>query len=212
LNLHFEEYFNCFSKPTADNLFLIVLAAITLESFRSIRFLYEHFISRISTKSLNAFYYACSYANVDFSKFASVTVSLMLKLIPQTLEIQPIFLVIDDTLVEKFGVKFQDCSKLFDHAAHNGSNYLNGHCFVSLLLCVPIVWKGRSQYICVPLSYRLWTKETSKLKLAAGMVESVMPLLESRSVILLCDSWYPKGNITSLVDDFKNLDLICNTH
>ena len=25
-------------------------------------------------------------------------------------------------------------SKLFDHAAHNGSNYLNGHCFVSLAI------------------------------------------------------------------------------
>lgn len=29
-------------------------------------------------------------------------------------------------------------TKLFDHAAHNGSNYLNGHCFVSLMLCVPV--------------------------------------------------------------------------
>ena len=28
-------------------------------------------------------------------------------------------------------------SKLFDHAVHNGSNYLNGHCFVSVMLCVP---------------------------------------------------------------------------
>lgn len=27
-------------------------------------------------------------------------------------------------------------SKLFDHAAHNGSNYLNGHCFVSVMLFV----------------------------------------------------------------------------
>ncbi len=26
-----------------------------------------------------------------------------------------------------FGKKFEDVSKLFDHAAHNGSNYLNGH-------------------------------------------------------------------------------------
>ena len=30
----------------------------------------------------------------------------------------------------------ENVSKLFDHAAHNGSNYLNGHCFVSVMLCV----------------------------------------------------------------------------
>ena len=50
---------------------------------------------------------------------------------------QLLFLCIDDTMVSKFGKKFEDVSKLFDHTAHNGSNYLNGHCFVSLMLCVP---------------------------------------------------------------------------
>ena len=34
--------------------------------------------------------------------------------------------------------KFDDVSNLFENAAHNGSNYLNGHCFVSLMLCVPV--------------------------------------------------------------------------
>jgi len=98
--------YNGQSEPTADNLFFIVLAAIALESFCSISFLYEYFISKISTKSLNAFYYYTrSYANVGFSKFASVTVTLMLKLIAQTLKFQPVFLVIDNTLVKKFGVK-----------------------------------------------------------------------------------------------------------
>ena len=33
---------------------------------------------------------------------------------------------------------FEDVSKLFDHAAHNGSNYLIGHCFVSLMLCFEV--------------------------------------------------------------------------
>lgn len=27
---------------------------------------------------------------------------------------------------------------LFDHAAHNGSSYLNGHCFVSVMLCISV--------------------------------------------------------------------------
>lgn len=41
---------------------------------------------------------------------------------------------IDDTMISKFGTKFENISKLFDHAAHNGCNYLNGYCFVSLML------------------------------------------------------------------------------
>lgn len=48
-----------------------------------------------------------------------------------------ISLSIDDTLVEKQGTKFSARSKLFDHAAHNGSHYLDGHCFVSVMLHVP---------------------------------------------------------------------------
>ena len=70
----------------------------------------------------------------------NVTASMALRLIPEHLQSQPVFVCIDDTMVSKSGKKFEDVSKLFDHAAHNGSNYLNGHCFVSLMLCVP-VWK-----------------------------------------------------------------------
>ena len=44
-------------------------------------------------------------------------------------------------MVAKAGTRFENVSKLFDHAAHNGSNYLNGHCFVSIMLCIP-VWKN----------------------------------------------------------------------
>ena len=94
------------------------------------------FLSRITEKSLNVFYYACSYAKVDHSRFMNTTVRIVLKLIPDSLQTQPVFLCVDDTMVSKFGTKFENVSKLFDHAAHNGSNYLNGHCFVSVMLCV----------------------------------------------------------------------------
>ena len=125
----------------------------------SIRFLYQHFLSGITEKSLNVFYYACSYAKVDYSRFMNTTARIALKLIPHSLRTQPIFLYVDDTMVSKFGTKFENVSKLFDHAAHNGSNYLNGHCFVS---------------------------------------------------IILCDSWYTKQNLVSIVDKYPNLDLIGN--
>lgn len=208
---YFSIYFSACSAPTAETLFLLALSMLALEAADSIRFLFRHFLSKITEKSLNTFYYACSYAKVDYTRFMDVTAALALKIIPQRLDTQPVFLCVDDTMIEKFGTKFEDVSKLFDHAAHNGSNYLNGHCFVSLMLCVP-VWKGQKiSYIAVPLGYRMWKKDATKLDLAASMVRQVMPALNSRrNVIILCDSWYAKQNLTRLTEEYPNLDMICN--
>ena len=190
---------------------MLVLSILAMESAHSIRFLYRHFLSGVTEKSLTAFYYACSYAKVNYFGFMNVTASMALKLIPKHLQSQPVFLCIDDTMSPKFGKNFEDVSKLFDHAAHNGSNYLNGHCFVSLMLCVP-VWKGnRIVYLSVPIGYRMWQKEESKLKLAASMVRQVMPAFASqKNVIILCDSWYAKKDLVSIVEEYQNLDVICN--
>ena len=157
----------------------------------------------------------CSYSKIDHSRFMNVTARMALKLIPKILENQPVFLCIDDTMVPKFGRKFENVSTLFDHAAHNGSNYLNGHCFVSVMLCIP-VWNKRKprhriSYLAIPLGYRMWQKEKTKLELAASMVRQVMPeFQEKRNVIILCDSWSVKKTMTVLVDEYKNLDLIGN--
>ena len=184
---------------------------LALERADSIRYLYRHFLSRISDKSLNAFYHLCSHAKIDYTAFMNVTASMALKMIPEDLVSQPVFPCIDDTMVPKSGKKFEDVSKLFDHAAHNGSNYLNGHCFVSVLLCVP-VWNGNEiSYQSVPLGYRIWERNQSKLKLAASMVRQVMPEFHGRkNVIILCDSWYVKKELTAIVKEYQNLDLIGN--
>ena len=204
-------YFETFSVPTADTLFLLILSILTLESAHSIRFLYQHFLSGITEKSLNVFYYACSYAKVDYSRFMNTTVRITLKLIPDSLQTQPVFLCVDDTMVSKFGTKFENVSKLFDHAAHNGSNYLNGHCFVSVMLCVPVWNRDKVSYLSVPLGYRMWQKKESKLELAASMIRQVMPEFYSKDhVIILCDSWYTKQNLVSIVNEYPNLDLIGN--
>lgn len=182
-----------------------------MESADSISSLYRHFLSGITKKSLNVFYYACSYAKTDYSRFMNVTSRMALKLIPETLESQPVFLCIDDTMISKFGKKFENVSKLFDHAAHNGSNYLNGHCFVSVMLCVPVWNNNKVSYFSVPLGYRMWQKKESKLELAASMIRQVMPeFVGKKDVIILCDSWYVKKNLVSIVDEFPNLNLIGN--
>lgn len=132
-------------------------------------------------------------------------------MVPDSLETQPLFLSFDDTMVEKFAKKFELCSKLFDHAAHNGSNYLNDHCMVSILLSFPFLKNGQIQYLSVPLGYRLWDKEKSKLEIATEMIRQTMGVIgSSRQLFLLCDSWYPKADVAELINEFGNLDILCN--
>lgn len=208
---YFHIYFKTFSAPTAETLFLLVVSILAMESADSIRMLYRRFLSFITEKSLNAFYYACSYSRADYSRFMNVTARMALKLVPDDLATQPVFLCIDDTMVSKFGRKFESVSTLLDHAAHGGANYLNGHCFVSLMLCVPVWNQGRIAYLSVPLGYRMWQKKESKLALAAGMVRHVMPEFGSnKNVIILCDSWYTKQELIAVIDQYPNLDLVGN--
>jgi len=208
---YFSVYFVTFAVPAAESLFFLVLAILAMESADSIRSLYRHFLSGITTKPLNAFYYACSYAKVDCSVFMNVTAKLALRLIPADLGAQPPFLCIDDTMASKPGKKFEDVSKLSGHAAHNGSNYLNGHCFVSLMLRVPVWHQRRVSYLAVPPGYRMWQKKESKLEPAAAMVRHVMPeFYRQKNVIILCGSWYVKQNLVSIVDEYDNPDLIGN--
>ena len=77
---YFYIYFEACSIPTAETLVMLLLSILTLESADSIRFLYRHFLSKLTDKSLNAFYYACSYAKVDYSRFMNATASMALKL------------------------------------------------------------------------------------------------------------------------------------
>lgn len=89
----------------------------------------------------------------------NVTAGMALKLIPEKLQSQPVFLYIDDTMVSKFGRKFEDILKLFDHTAHNSFNHLNRQCFVNVMLCV-LVWnKGRIHCLTIPPGYRMWQKK-----------------------------------------------------
>ncbi|KIR02532.1 hypothetical protein P261_01347 [Lachnospiraceae bacterium TWA4] len=155
LKIYFQEYFSSCTTPTAESLFLLVLSILALESAHSIRFLYEHFLSGITEKSLNAFYYICSYANIDYKCWMRVTVQKAVAARPTTLCQLPIYLCVDDTVVPKFSKKFQSVSTLYDHTAHNGSLYLHGHCFVSLMIAVPVYKNHELAYLSIPVGYRL---------------------------------------------------------
>jgi hypothetical protein len=83
----------------------------------------------------------------------------------------PVLLVIDDTLQEKFGIHFECIGKLFDYAKHNGSNYMNGHCFIGLVLKIPVRMKVENIY------YLTVSSEIGEV------------LKEYMMANVLCDSW-----------------------
>ena len=57
----------------------------------------------------------------------------------------------------------------------------------------------------------MWTKEQTKLAMAADMVKEVIKIIGSqRNVCLFRDSWYPKAEITEPPQQYDNLALICN--
>ena len=206
----FSAIFSDASKPTAKHLFEMTISVLGLNGFQSVKYNFEHFINEISEYELKSCYYALNESKIDLQDWMKRLVETVLS-IRQLDTRQPIILAIDDTLIEKFGEKFEHWSKLFDHAAHNGSNYLNGHCFVSLLLSVPVKDSLGCRYLSFPVAYRMWTKEQTKLEIAADLVRSVMTCLGTqRRVILCCDSWYPKGCVKQLVDEYANLTIVCN--
>ena len=66
-------------------------------------------------------------------------------------------------------------------------------------------------YLPIPPGYRMWQKKETKLELAASMVCQIMSAFSGRkNVILLCDSWYVKRNLVSIVDEYENHGLIGN--
>lgn len=204
------QYRSVFKKRSFLLFTWLVSAILCVEEVRSVKFLYDNFIKKYCHKALTSFYYFLSYANFSCDALLTTTVKIALSLILN--EMKPyttIFLITDDTLQAKFGKEFACYFKLFDHTNKNGTPYLDGHCFVSLAINIPIFSGKRARYLSIPIGYRLYDKQLSKLEMAASLIHTVMPLLEGYQVVLLCDSWYPKGKVIDAVKAYTNLDLIC---
>ena len=89
----------------------MVISILTQDIFRSVRFAHSHIISKLSDTSLNAFYYTLKIDAYDHSVWNDVTVSKAVRAVPGSLEEQPLFLSLDDTMIEKSGKHFELCSK-----------------------------------------------------------------------------------------------------
>jgi hypothetical protein len=131
---------------------MLLIAIMSMQAVTSIRHIYNWFLKGIGKVSMNAYYYLLTYSQVPLEKFAEVTIRKAIGLIDEKLAELPVLLLLDDTLQAKFGTKFECYSKLFDHAKHNGSSYLSGHCFVALAVCVPVMLGNTVKYLTVPIN------------------------------------------------------------
>ena len=178
----FSPYFSTATRPTRFLLTWLVIAQVALQAFPSLRFLHRNFLSQVTHRCLNSYYRALQNETVTSRSLRLQTAELACSLIPAALQNEPVFLSVDDTTVPKFGKKFDE---------HEGK--------------APLI-----RYLAVPVGYRMWTKEQTKLELAGDLIEEVMPLLKDRQVLLLFDSWYAKSSLIERVLQYPGLDIICN--
>lgn len=95
-----------------------------------------------------------------------------------------VYLIIDDTLVERNGPTVEEAQKHFDH---NSNSFINGHQFFTALLYTP--------FLQLPIFPELYSKNTdSKIKMAQSLIDK----LESASIkihTVLFDSWYSEQEL-----------------
>ena len=228
----FLPYFPGLSHDYKMMLSLIITAMMSTQVSASINNLHGHFLKDIAGFGLRSYYNALKTPSLSWTSFVTRTARMAVNLISPECAHFPIILAVDDTLSSKFGKKFENCAKLYDHAHHDGKDYIFGHCFVSLVISVPVYFpgignrKGHVWYLPIPVGYRMWvpgkesfdqygTKkrepaEKSKIKIAAEMIEVVMTCLKDKQVVLTCDAWYPKAEIVRLVKAYDNLSLVAN--
>ncbi len=98
------------------------------------------------------------------------------------------FLIIGDTLQEKFGDKFAGCQSFFDHVRRNNSSYLKGNSLVALAISI-LVSAGDNEisYLSIPLGFKLYKKEKSKLTIARDLILNIIKLLADKQLVVLCD-------------------------
>jgi SRSO17 transposase len=114
-------------------------------------------------------------------------------------ETVPVFLAIDDTLVEKTGKKMDGVDY---HRDHTTNRTVLGHVWVTAHLVVlgqsyPVSWRlYRRQVTCEELGIPFF----SKPKLAAEMLRTFEPLPGTQTYVLT-DSWYPSKDLLQLCED-----------
>jgi len=148
------------------------------------------------------FYRFFSRARWEPSELCKVILSLVLKLIPQTL---PIILTVDDTLCRKSGAHLWGGGMHHDALLSNygrGKSLVKffsfGHNWVIVCVCIPMPWNVE-RWMAVPVAFRLYrskkrcpkAKYRKRTELAREMLtELELQIPQERAVILVGDSEY----------------------
>lgn len=110
LHEYLLQYQSIFKKPSYFLFTWLITAMLYNEEVRRIKFLYDNFIKKYYSKS-----HFLSYANLSCESLLSITVKIVLSLIPLELKSKvTILLTTDDTLQSKFGKKFDCYFHIFD--------------------------------------------------------------------------------------------------
>ena len=198
------------SAPTRQHLLDFCMAILGLDMCMTVKSAFQRFMCGITKFKLKSYYYMFSNSKIFIDNWFTILVRLMLSMIPNELKDQPIILIVDDTLVEKKGKKFENVKTLFDHTCKNGSNYLDGHCFVTILMCIPVILNRKLEYISSVLTHRMWTGEKTKLEMANELICMASNIIgNEKKIIVLFDSWYPKGIMCKICEK-ENIGIICN--
>lgn len=180
LEIYLSQYKDIFCKRGFENFKIIIIALLYIQEIRSINFIYDKFIKKYWDICLNRFYYFLAQKNFDISRLAIATLNVAITLIPYVLKnTSTIYLIVDDTLQPKFGGKFDCYGKFFDYTSKNGTFYLNGHCFFSLAIAIPVMNNNKVSYLKIPIQYRLYDKSKTKLELAVDMIIDVALLYQN---------------------------------
>ena len=215
----FQDLFGKDSPARQLQLILLSLTIFLLNKSGTIRYLYNHALSELHDIGINNYYRAINEEKFQ-ENWRDTLISLALSIIPEELKCLPILFAVDDTLIEKFGTHFDDIAELYDHCLKNGTTHLLGHCFVTLVMLVPVIIKKRIVYIKIPIEHRLWIPkkyrtteddEQSKLVIAKSMIEDAIERIgKDRTYIVMCDSWYSKAPFIDLYNrkDVK-ISIVC---
>ena len=164
-----------------------------------------------SNSSLNSYYYLFDYSVVNYESWWEQLLKSFKNI--DVLEFKGfVFFSIDDTILEKYGKKFEFIANLFDHSAHDERKYKNAHCWVAIVLSLPISIFGRGFVISFPIGFKLWEPDgPSKLDIAANLIKWASSIFgDSIQKVVLCDSWYPKDSIKNLIGNIENLTIVAN--
>ncbi|HLC72162.1 MAG TPA: transposase [Candidatus Nanoarchaeia archaeon] len=96
---------------------------------------------------------------------------------------QQVFLILDDTLIEREGKKIEETQA---HYSHSDDDFIQGHQFFTAIV--------GTQSLMLPLFPQLYSKQThSKIEMANRLIEHIISTIKVDTVLF--DSWYSDKKI-----------------